>query len=291
MFKILVPSDVQKKLEIIEKAYPIEVGSEVQHYIDILKRDGGIKKNNLYDTNTNEVSGSRCSIFFRTNYQKKEVLIVDVILRLLDIFKQNFKLEDDWNDNDVLSIIPQCDKPQKLINVLEFIYEGITDSAEIAYRLGNRAVKDKDNARHGQYAKQALEQLKLIRTERCGKKFLVELTDKGRLIAKANNLDLKSRLLIESMLNYPPIWKILNAVSLTEFKLNNGFVLSDQVIKEIVFDETIRDADTCNRRAQTLKSWIKWISKYSGIPICLNDDCIQLTIPMLYIDNHAMETE
>jgi len=300
MFKILTSNEVQNRLKNLEKEYPCEVRSEIKHYIEILQRDGIMSKTDFYDTNTNKISGFACNIFFRTNFQKKEVLIIDIRIKIVGVLKQRFKIDDEWDDEEVLTI-PQCDKPQKLIRTIELIYQGINDSAEIAYHLGNRANTKKDNARHGQYAKQALRLLKLaikvdndtnLKKSKGSKELVHELTAKGRLIAEAtNNSDLQSRLLIESMLNYPPVWRIIDAVSIRESQLNNALVLSDQLIKKIAFREEFHGSDTSNRRSQTLKSWIKWISTYSGIPILLNESAVQLPIPMFHSQTYQADGE
>ncbi|MBD2607564.1 hypothetical protein H6G81_24320 [Scytonema hofmannii FACHB-248] len=72
---------------------------------------------------------------------------------------------------------------------------------------------------------------------RQGNKWLIELTQKGRLIAEAPNEDLQVRLLIEAMLSYPPVWRIIDAVSLKQSQLNSVLVLNDEVVKELTFPE------------------------------------------------------
>ncbi|WP_193200376.1 hypothetical protein [Nostoc sp. MG11] len=56
------------------------------------------------------------------------------------------------------------------------------------------------------------------------------------------------------------------------------------MVKELTFPEVFQEADTSNRRSQTLKNWIKWISKKSGIPIRTHEAGVQLTIPMLFAE-------
>jgi hypothetical protein len=87
------------------------------------------------------------------------------------------------------------------------------------------------------------------------------------------------------MLHYPPVWRIIVAVSERDSQLNEGLILNDEVVKNLTFPEILQDADTSNRRSQTLKNWIKRISKFSGIPIRLHNHGMQLTIPMLYAEN------
>ncbi|MFB8788815.1 MAG: hypothetical protein U7123_08190 [Potamolinea sp.] len=162
------------------------------------------------------------------------------------------------------------------------IHQGVRDSYDLGDKLGHQGKKREYISRHGQYAKHALEQLKLITKKRQGNRWVTELTEKGRLIAEAPNEDLQFRLLVEAMLNYPPVWRVLAAVSEREGQLNDGIILNDELVKTLVFPEILRGADTSNRRSQTVKNWIKWISQYCGIPIRLHKEGVQLTIPMLY---------
>ena len=114
---------------------------------------------------------------------------------------------------------------------------------------------------------------------------IVELTEKGRRIAEGINDDLKLRLLYEAMLHYAPVWRIIVAVSEIDSQLNEDLILNDELVKNLVFPEILRGADTSNRRSQTLKNWIKSISIFFGMPIRLHNRGMQLTIPMLYAEN------
>ena len=282
MFKICADPDLQKKLNNLEKFFPSEVCRELNHFLEILKRDGQFSKTDFYDINTHKVLGITCNLFYRPNFAKNEVLLIDVKMKPADVFKQRFKIVDDWDDKDVVESIPQYDQPEKIVKALKLIHQGVTDSYDLGYELGHRGREKRYISRHGQYAKHTLEQLKLIARERQGIRWVTELTEKGRLIAEAFNESLQDRLLIEAMLNYPPVWRIITVVSERESQLNNELILNDELVKNLAFPEILRDADTSNRRSQTLKNWIKWIAKRSGIPIRLHKDGIQLTIPMLY---------
>jgi hypothetical protein len=281
-FEIILAPELQNKLKNPEKYYSPEVCQEIEHFLGFLKKDGQLTKTDFYDTNTQLISGLTCNLFYRPNFPNKKVLLIDIKMKTSDIFKQKFKIEDDWDDNDVIETIPQYDKPKKIIEAILLIHQGVTDSYKLGYELGHRGKNDKYISRHGQYAKQALITLKLINRTRHGNKWLTELTEKGRLIAEAPNSDLQIRLLMEAMLSYRPVWRIIDAVSLKEAQLNNGLVLNDEVVKNLIFPEILRESDTSNRRSQTLKNWIKWISKNSGIPIRIHEAGVQLTIPMLY---------
>ena len=130
--------------------------------------------------------------------------------------------------------------------------------------------------RHAQYATEALQELSLIERKKQSRKFILDLTPKGQLIADALDEDTKKRLIVEAMLNYRPVWLIIGEVT------KGGKELTDKLIKNLVFHEEDHNSDTSNRRSQTLKNWVKYISKFTGIPICLTNQTLQLTIPMLY---------
>jgi hypothetical protein len=257
----------------------------------LLKRDGHFSKTDFYDVNTNKISGVTCNLFYRPDFTKNEVLLIDVKVKPADVFKQRFKIADDWDDKKVVESIPQYDQPKKIVKALVLIHQGVKDSYDLGWHLEHRGKKKEYIKRHGQYAKHALEQLKLITNKRQGNQWLTELTEKGRLIAEAPNKDLQFRLLVEAMLNYYPVWRILAAVSESDGQLNDGLVLNDELVKIITFPEILRGAKTSNRRSQTLKNWIKWISKYCGIPIRVHKDGVQLTIPMLYGEGGAEEND
>ncbi|MFE1744784.1 hypothetical protein [Coleofasciculus sp. H7-2] len=291
MFKISADPRLQKELSNPEKYYPPEVCYELNQFLEILKRDGHLSKTDFYDVNTNKISGVTCNLFYRPNFANKEVLLIDVKMKPADVYKQRFKIADDWDDKNVVESSPQYDQPKKIVKALILIHQGVTNSYDLGYKLGHRGKKKQYISRHGQYAKHTLEQLKLITNKRQGNKWLTELTEKGRLIAEAPDQDLQFRLLIEAMLNYPPVWRVLAAVSERGGQLNDGLVLNDELVKNLTFPEILRGADTSNRRSQTLKNWIKWISRYCGIPIHIHDGGVQLTIPMLYGEGGADEND
>ncbi|MFM6309251.1 MAG: hypothetical protein ACKPGB_13425, partial [Dolichospermum sp.] len=281
MFNIKAESELQKQLNKLEDYYPPEVCVEFNQFLEILRRDGQFSKTDFYDVNTNQISGLTCNLFYRPDFEKGEVLIIALKVKPADVFRQRFNIRDEWDDKDVLESIPQYDKPEKIVKAIELIHQGIQDSYELGYELGHRGKKREYISRHGQYAKHAIEQLELIVITRKGRQYLVELTEKGRRIAEGINDELKLRLLYEAMLHYPPVWRIIVAVSERDSQLNDG-ILNDELVKNIAFPEILRGADTSNRRSQTLKNWIKRISKFSGIPIRLHNSGMQLTIPMLY---------
>lgn len=289
MFKISAALALQKKLNNPDTYYPPEVCQELNQFLEILKRDGHLSKTDFYDVNTNEISGVTCNLFYRPDFANNEVLIIEVKVKPADVFRQRFKIVDEWDDKNVVESIPQYDKPAKIVKAVELINQGVTDSYELGYKLGHRGKKKEYISRHGQYAKHTLEQLTLITRTRHGNQWVIELTEKGRLIAEALNDQLRFRLLIEAMLNYSPVWRVIAAVTERESQLNNELVLDEQLIKNLAFPEILRGADTSNRRSQTLKNWIKWISRYSGIPMRIHNGGVQLSIPMLHAEGATDE--
>ena len=289
MFKICADPELQKKLNHPEKYFPSEVCQELNQFLEILKRDGQFSKTDFYDINTNQISGVTCNLFYRPDFAMHEVLLIDVKVKPADVFRQRFKIADDWDDKNVVESHPQYDQPKKIVKAIVLIHHGVTDSYDLGHALGHKGKKKEYISRHGQYAKHTLEQLKLITKKRQGNKWVTKLTEKGRLIAEAPNEDLQFRLLVEAMLNYPPVWRVLAAVSERGGQLHDGLVLNDELVKNLAFPEILRGADTSNRRSQTLKNWIKWISRYCGIPIHIHEGGVQLTIPMLYGEGGADE--
>jgi hypothetical protein len=286
MFEIKCAGSIlQKQLSNMEASYPPEVCQELSSILRILQRDGQFTRTDFYDINTNRISAATCYLFYRSDFEREEVLIIDLKLKPADVFKQRFKVMDDWDDKDTVESIPQYDDPLKIVQAVELIHRGTTSSYDLGYELGHRGKKEKYISRHGQYAKHTLEQLGLISRVRTGRQWLLNLTDKGRAIAEAPDRDLQLTLLIRAMLSYSPVWRIIVAVTEREGEMGGRLVLNDDLVKKLTFPEVLQSSDTSNRRSMTLKNWIKWISRYSGIPIWLNTDGIQLPIEMLYEDD------
>src|SRR5690242_11694974 len=114
-FEITTAPELQKKLKNREKYYSSEACQEIEHFLEILKKHGQVSKTDFYDINTHVIKGITCKIFYRPNFSKKQVLLIDIKMEIANAFKQKFKIDDDWDDNDVLENIPQYDKPKKLI--------------------------------------------------------------------------------------------------------------------------------------------------------------------------------
>ena len=284
-------SKLKQELEEPKGLYPVEVCEEIAELIKILKRDGQLTKTDFFDSNTHRVSGRTLYLFYRPQFVspnndigKGEVLIIGAQIKPADVFTQRFSLKDEWDDKDVIGTLPQYDNPKKLIEALRLIHQGVLDSYDLGYKLGHRARKTKDVRRHGSYAQTALEELKLIMRIRKGRFLLPHLTEQGKLIAESSSEKIAVELLIKSMLNYPPIWQIISAVTHRAGELSPDKVLTDELVKGLIFPEILHQVNTSTRRSQTLKSWVKWVSNSSGIPIWICNEGLQLPIPMLYAE-------
>lgn len=137
MFKISADPRLQKELSNPEKYYPPEVCYELNQFLEILKRDGHLSKTDFYDVNTNKISGVTCNLFYRPNFANKEVLLIDVKMKPADVFKQRFKIADDWDDKNVVESSPQYDQPKKIVKALILIHQGVTNSYDLGYKLGH----------------------------------------------------------------------------------------------------------------------------------------------------------
>jgi hypothetical protein len=278
MFEIeFISISLQARCANLLKSFPLEIEGcqELSQYLEGLKQRGELSRSDFYFDNVYRANGHNFELYYRSDSKRKIVTIIDIKLRSMEILKSRFSIPDTWNDKDVINCIPQCDKPEKILKTLALIERGINDSYLIGLELGSKATKNAYVRRHAQYALDTLEELRLIEN-RQNNRAIATLTKKGELIAQEPDEETKVRLLIESMLNYHPVWQILGAVTEGEKEL------TDELVKILVFHEIDQESDTSNRRSQTLKNWVKFISKFTGIPIFLNDKSRQLTIPMLY---------
>lgn len=285
-------SQLKQEIENPRNTYPLEVCEEIVELVAILKKHGQLSRTDFFDVNTHRISGRTLFLFYRpqVSFQdKKEVLIVGLKIKPADVFRQRFTILDDWDDKDVLPSIPQYDDPKKILKAIQLIHQGTVDSYEIGAKLGHRGKKDEYIRRHGNYVKHALEELKIIKRFRDGNSHKTYLTEKGKLMAEASNEKRQVELLVRAMLDYPPIWQIISAVTHRAGDISPEKVLTDDLIKNLIFPEIIQQSDTSNRRSQTLRRWIQWISISSGIPIWICNEGLQLPIPMLYSEASIFE--
>ncbi|MFB8788814.1 MAG: hypothetical protein U7123_08185 [Potamolinea sp.] len=107
MFKICADPELQKKLNNPERYFPSEVCPELNQFLEILKRYGQFSQTDFYDINTNKISGVTCNLFYKPDFAKEEVLLIEVKVKPADVFKQRFKIKDEWDDKNVVESIPQ----------------------------------------------------------------------------------------------------------------------------------------------------------------------------------------
>jgi hypothetical protein len=268
--------EIAKKMEKLETYFPCEVSQELPQYLKQLREKGEISKVDFFRGNINQLNAVSFKLSYISDHVNKIVKIIDIKVNSMDLLKSRFSIIDSWDDKDIFDNIPQCDVPSKMIKTIELINQGINTSYDIGIALGSKASQKRYVERHAQYATEALQELSLIERKKQSRKFILDLTPKGQLIADALDEDTKKRLIVEAMLNYRPVWLIIGEVT------KGGKELTDKLIKNLVFHEEDHNSDTSNRRSQTLKNWVKYISKFTGIPICLTNQTLQLTIPMLY---------
>jgi hypothetical protein len=267
-------SSLKNKVENPQKQYPDEVCQELPQFIQRLRKDGQMSGTDYFMGGINRISAKTFVLDYLSDFDNGVVKLINLEVKSADLLRSRFSLQNDWDDSDVLDTIPQCDRPQKMIKALKLILGGVSDSYDLGYELGHRGKKREYISRHGQYVRQALDELKLITSYRDGRKLIPELATRGKLIAESDSEQMQNKLLTVAMLNYPPVWKIIDATT----KGDDEF--TQKTVEELIFPVELRDSDTCARRSQAMRSWITWISSTSGIPIRLPGGYKQLTLPM-----------
>lgn len=265
-------SEFKKKIESADKHYPDEVCQELPPFLNGLRRDGQISGTDYFRGDINRISARTFYLHYVSDPQRQVVKLIDLSVKSAKLLQERFSIINEWDDTDMVDVIPQCDPPAKLIQALKLIAEGVVDSYDLGYQLGHRGKKPKYISRHGQYTRQALDVLKLVESHQKGRKLIPELTERGKLIAESNDQQIQNKLLTVAMLNYRPVWEVVNATTEGDDEFNW------KTIRELVFPEELREADTCSRRSQTIRTWIQWISSTSGIPIRLPGGYKQLTL-------------
>lgn len=265
-------SELKEKIENADEHYPDEVCGELPQFLDGLRRDGQVSGTDYFRGNINRISARTFYLHYVSDPQRQIVQLIYLSVKSADLLQKRFSIINEWDDSDVIDVVPQYDSPAKLIKALKLIAKGIVDSYDLGYELGHRGKKREYISRHGQYARQALDVLKLVESHKKGKKLVPELTERGQLIAESSDQQIQNKLLTVAMLNYRPIWKVVNATTEGDDEFNW------ETIREMVFPEELREANTCSRRSQTIRTWIQWISSTSGIPIRLPGGYKQLAL-------------
>jgi hypothetical protein len=265
---------LQEKLEDPQKHYPEEVDRELGQFLEVLQTTGEVRGTDFFLGNINKLAAKTFTLHYVSDLSNKTVKILELEINSWEVLKERFSLKDSWNDNDVIDVIPQCDSPPKLIRALRLILNGVTDAYDLGHELGHQGKEREYISRHGNYTRQALDCLKLVISMKKGKKLVPELTERGKKIAEASDALVQEKLLTIAMLEYPPLRKVLTAITEGEDEFD------DSTIQNMVFPEEFQEVSTCPRRTQTLKAWIRWISGTSGIPIRLPGGTKQLTLPL-----------
>jgi len=299
MFQIVFNSP---DLEIILKSKPsrqkfldYEISDELSPVMESLKKYGQISnakskkglKLELPEI-AYEVEGLTFKLIYSILSQEKIVKIYELERKCcLQRSVINSYLRKPFSDKETEINILQVDKPTKIIETIELIYQGINTSYEIGLKLGHKGVKHKDIARHGQYKLQAARELKLAEKSKNEGTHVYRLTEKGLLIAaigteinvdgkiikKNLNKDISNqyKLMIEAMFEFYPVRFIYENIILTDKQLEVDTIknLIDTKFKPNHYSQ--KPTGTSERRAQCLKSWMVWVAGVSGIPVVRRD--------------------
>ena len=277
MFEVkCIDQELEYRLTNATHYYSPSVCAELTYFLEALQRYGEIARTDFFLGNINRISATSVCFYYLSKPDTAEVILLDVIPNNREGKVATLAHIDEWDDRIVIECIPQYDKPAKIIRAVELIAAGVVTALSLGTQLGHRAEKSKDIARQGQYALKTLDALKLIVLTKDGRQSIPQLTERGERLARAKDHETKEALLIAAMLNYAPVMKVIGAVT------EDGRKLDDCLVKDLIFPPEFRGADTCNRRAQTIKNWVKWICHYQLLPIAVDDGMTQLPLPMLF---------
>ncbi|MEM9449253.1 MAG: hypothetical protein AAGA75_12070 [Cyanobacteria bacterium P01_E01_bin.6] len=277
MFNVTcIDQDLEHKLSNALDYFSGEACIELEYFLKALQQYGEISRTNFFLGNINCISATSVCVYYLSKPDAAEVVLLDVIEKNRDAKVTSLSSVEEWDDQTVIDCIPQYDKPAKIIRAVECIHDGVRSALDLGTELGHRAEKPKDVARQGHYALKTLDALNLVELRKSGRQSIPVLTERGDRIAQAQDHETKEALLIAAMLNYAPVMMVIEAVT------KGGRRLDDRLIKDLVFPVEFRSADTCNRRAQTIKSWVKWICHYQLLPMAVDDGATQLPLPMLF---------
>lgn len=279
MFSVrCVDQDLEHKLTHPSDYYSADACAELAHFLKLLQVYGEVSRTDFFLGNINRISATRVCISYLSKQDVAEVILLDVTEKSREDMMTSLASSDSWDDRTVIDCIPQYDKPAKIIRAVELIHQGVATAYDLGAGLGHQAEKAKDIARQGQYALKTLDALQLIIRTKHGQHSLPTLTERGIGIAEAGDRPTQETLLIAAMLNYSPVMRVIEAVTEESRKLD------DRLVKELIFPPEFRGSDTCNRRSQTIKNWVKWICHYQLLPIAVDDGVTQLPLPMLFAD-------
>jgi len=148
MFK-LKPIDNDKNLakKIKNRDFPEEVCQELSQILKILAEKGDDigKADFLLSANVNKQIKNIDAYSFEMQIvcdnSKKEVIILDLKVKSDELLRARFSIPDTWDNKNVLNCIPQCDKPKKILDSLQYVHQGVHNSYEIGLKLGSHYQK------------------------------------------------------------------------------------------------------------------------------------------------------
>lgn len=143
---------------------------------------------------------------------------------------------------------PQADDIDKVIDVLSAIEEGYNTKELIAEYF-------EFDYRQGDYYANAARYLAFV--ERRGQIFIN--TNLGRAFLHENNGQQRTKIIITELLKKPSFRRIIRLLILRDMQINN---ISNKEISEIILDEVTLSNITADRRASTVRSWLRWISNH-----------------------------
>lgn len=147
--------------------------------------------------------------------------------------------------------IPQADDVEKIQKFPFLVAQGITDYQSMAEQL-------EFEPRQSSYYREAVEILDLVQND--GKKYA--LTEKGEEYINTRP-DKRNKLLLKQMLRIPVINEVFQQ-SVSRFGEADPYI-SKEDIAEIIAENSHLTGSTPKRRARTIISWFRWISKNVGI--------------------------
>jgi hypothetical protein len=177
--------------------------------------------------------------------------------------------------------IPQIGDQKKYLRAIDLIANGINTSIALGVAFESKAKKGEYIARRGDYLLRPLMAFGLA--NRCQSEnthsSVYVLTERGNYIARSDDQDTRERLLVEALLGFYPIQVIIEETT------RGNKELTKALIQEVISLVSLGDCggETNPRRADSLRSLVKWVARCAGIPIRREgNDGVQLYIPHIY---------
>ena len=122
---------LQKKIDNPNKHFPPEVCDELPQFLIALKQ-GQISKadfqsGDLANKGIFKISTNTFDLYYTPGSRLKRIKIIDIRLKSLNLFRERFSVSVSWDDQEVLPCIPQYDVPDKIIQAIELINQGMDD--------------------------------------------------------------------------------------------------------------------------------------------------------------------